>query len=212
MLQNKIISLAIVDDHYMIIEGVKMLLKEEKNIKIKGCFSNAATFESFLNGNKIDIVLLDISLPDSSGIDLCKKIKLLAPKTKVLALSNHGERSIILRMIRNGANGYLLKNVSSKELLSCIMGAMDGNIVFSKEVSQTMANPNEDELKNIPRITKRESEILLLIASGNTTQEIADQLFVSPLTIETHRRNLMFKFDVKNAAELVMEASKHKLI
>lgn len=212
MLQNKSITLVIVDDHPIVIEGVKILLKETNKIKIIGAFRNAASFESFLGRNEIDIVLLDIVLPDSNGIELCKKIKLLSQKTKVLALSNQTERNVIMKMIQNGANGYLLKNIASKELISCVLGAAQGDIMFSKQISDIMVNPKANELKTQPRVTKREQEILQLLSKGLTTHEIADQLFVSPLTIETHRRNLISKFEVKNAVELIMEASQYKLV
>ncbi len=212
MSTNKQISLVIVDDHSIVVEGIKTMLHGDEEINILETFSLGSSLVNFLNKTNTDIILLDISLPDISGIDLCKKIKLMSPKTRVLALSNHNERSIILQMIQNGANGYLLKNIGSLELKDCIHAAMNGEIVFSREVSSIMANPNQDAFKELPRLTKREKEILQLISKGLTTQEIADKLFVSPLTIETHRRNLMSKFHVKNAAELIMEASKSKLI
>ena len=212
MLTGKKISVAIVDDHLIVIEGLKTLLKEEENINVVDSFTNAESFTNFIKNNAVDVVLLDISLPDESGIDLCKKIKLISPNTKILALSNLSERSIILRMIQNGANGYLLKNVSSRELTSSIHKLMNGEIVFSELIKHIITNPAEEELKEIPRLTRRELEILKLIAKGKTTQEIADQLFVSPLTIETHRRNLMAKFQVKNAAELIMAAARDKFI
>lgn len=212
MLTGKKISVAIVDDHLIVIEGLKTLLKEEENINVVDSFTNAESFTNFIKNNAVDVVLLDISLPDESGIDLCKKIKLISPNTKILALSNLSERSIILRMIQNGANGYLLKNVSSRELTSSIHKLMNGEIVFSELIKHIITNPAEEELKDIPRLTRRELEILKLIAKGKTTQEIADQLFVSPLTIETHRRNLMAKFQVKNAAELIMAAARDKFI
>lgn len=212
MSTNKQISLVIVDDHSIVVEGIKTMLHGDQEINILETFSLGSSLENFLNKATIDVVLLDISLPDISGIDLCKKIKLVSPKTKILALSNHNERSIIMQMIQNGANGYLLKNIGSKELKDCIYASMNGEIVFSREVSSIMSNPNQDEFKELPRLTKREKEILQLISKGLTTQEIADKLFVSPLTIETHRRNLMSKFKVRNAAELIMEASKSKLI
>lgn len=212
MFSNKPISLIIVDDHMIVIEGLRSLIKDVEDIKISGTFSTVLSFEKHFKKNGADVILLDISLPDASGIDLCKKIKLLSPKTKVLALSNHTERSIIMQMIQNGASGYLLKNISSQELKSCIYGAMQGEIVFSKEASKIIAQPNENEFKELPRLTNREKEILSLVGKGLTTQEIADKLFVSPLTVETHRRNLMAKFQVKNAAELIMEATKNKQI
>ena len=213
MLPSDAISLVIVDDHSIVIEGLKTLLNgEEAKINIIGSFTTGQALESFLRRRSVDVILLDISLPDASGIDLCKQVKKQYPTIKVLALSNHAERSIIMQMMQNGASGYLLKNVTSEELINSIQTVVSGGIAFSNEVNKIMVNPSNDAFKELPRLTKREQEILKLISKGHTTQAIADALFVSPLTIETHRRNLMVKFKVKNAAELIMEAAKQKLV
>ncbi len=212
MWQDKVVSLAIVDDHPIIIEGLRTLLKDEQQINIKATFTTGFEFENYLKKNTVDVVLLDISLPDINGIDLCKTIKSNYPNTFVIALSNHAERSIIMEMIESGASGYLLKNVSSADLIRCIFNVLNKELTFSKEISSIIINPFENQTSKIPRITRREKEVLQFITEGKTTQEIANLLFVSHLTIETHRRNLMVKLDVKNAPELVMEAIKHKLL
>lgn len=213
MLPSDAISLVIVDDHSIVIEGLKTLLKgEEAKINVVGSFTTGAALEGFLQKEQVDVILLDISLSDASGIDLCKQVKKFYPTTKVLALSNHAERSIIMQMMQNGASGYLLKNVTAEELINAILTVVSGGIAFSNEVNKIMVNLSSDAFKELPRLTKREQEIVKLIAKGQTTQTIADALFVSPLTIETHRRNLMVKFKVKNAAELIMEAAKQKLL
>ncbi|WP_295124035.1 response regulator transcription factor [uncultured Chitinophaga sp.] len=206
------ICLSIVDDHPIVIEGLRTLLRDEPGITITQTFTHAAAFMKFLAGNKVDLVLLDIMLPDISGIDLCKEIKRASPTTTVLVLSNQAERSMILQVLQNGASGYLLKNASSEELKRCITEALNGEITFSKEVKEIMARPSLRELKQIPALTKREKQILQCIAAGKTTSVMAADLNVSPLTIETHRRNLLQKFKVKNVAELVMEAVQQKML
>ena len=205
-------SLAIVDDHLIVLEGLQRLLASAGNIHIAGTFTQGLEFVSFLKTNPVNIVLLDITLPDANGIDLCKEIKKISPQTCVLGLSNHSERSMILQMLHNGASGYLLKNISAEELILCINEAMNGQITFSHAVKEIMARPSMSDLNGIPQLTKREKEILHLIADGKTTATIAEELYLSPLTIETHRKNLMQKFKVKNVAALIKEAVQRQMV
>lgn len=211
---KKEIIVAIVDDHPIVIEGLQKILASDFIICEVKEFTSGNDFINYLQENKdiIDIVLLDITLPDKSGIEICKEVKTLSPSTRVLAFSNHNERSIIMQMLHNGASGYLLKNSSSAELIACINEALDGQITFSKEVKKIIAQPSLNELITVPPLTKREKQILRMIADGKTSIKIADELFVSPLTIETHRRNLMQKFDVKNVAALIKIAVQRQLI
>lgn len=213
MLQDKgMITLAIVDDHPIVIEGLLKLLDNKEYLRVAGYFTTGAGIIEFMKASPVDIVLLDISLPDMNGMDLCKEIKILSPGTRVLILSNHSERSIIMQALQNGASGYLLKNASSAELTASIQEALSGQITFSKEVKEIIARPSANELKGIPQLTKREKEILHMISEGVTTAGIAEQLSLSPLTIETHRRNLLQKFEVKNVAALIKIAVQQGLI
>jgi DNA-binding NarL/FixJ family response regulator len=213
MLQDKgMITLAIVDDHPIVIEGLLKLLDNKEHLRVAGCFTTGAGIIEFMKAQPVDIVLLDISLPDMNGMDLCKEIKILSPGTRVLILSNNSERSIIMQALQNGASGYLLKNASSAELTASIQEALSGQITFSKEVKEIIARPSANELKGIPQLTKREKEILHMISEGVTTAGIAEKLSLSPLTIETHRRNLLQKFEVKNVAALIKIAVQQGLI
>jgi len=206
------VTLVIVDDHPIVIQGLKTLLADEKRIDITGSFTTGSAVISFLRENQVDVILLDIMLPDINGVELCREIKIISPGTCVIALSNHTERSLIMQILQNGAGGYLLKNASIEELISCINKALKGEIAFSKDVEDIIMRPSLNELKGRPQLTKREKQILQLIAAGKTTAVMADELFISPFTIETHRRNLIQKFEVKNAAELVMIATQHQLL
>jgi DNA-binding NarL/FixJ family response regulator len=211
MQTNKLLT-ALVDDHPIVIEGLKNLLKDESNIQLAGGFATGADVLSFIRINPLDLVLLDITLPDINGMELCKAIKKESVSTIVLILSNRTERSIIMQTIQNGASGYLLKNSSIDELRHCISEAVKGNICYSKEVMEIISRPSRNELLAAPRLTKREKQILPLIAEGKTSQAIGEELFLSPLTIDTHRKNLMQKFNVKNVAELIMSASQQQII
>lgn len=208
------INIAIVDDHPILIEGLQKVLMNAYNYVSTICFTTGADFLNYLHKKEIatDIVLLDITLPDINGIQLCKKIKMLYPDICVLAFSNHNERGTIMQMLQQGASGYMLKNVASEELVSCIDEAMKGNIALSSEVKAIMAKPTLEDFRLTPLLTKREKEILKMIANGETTASIAEKLFLSPNTIETHRRNLMQKFNVNNAAEMIKVAAMHEMI
>lgn len=212
MSQDKKIPLAIVEDHPIVIQGLRTLLENMESIVLAGSFITGADFIDFLKKNEVRIVLLDIMLPDANGMDLCLEIKKISPGTCILALSNQAERSIIMQTLQNGASGYLLKNSSEEELTFCVYEALKGEITFSREVKEIIARPGRTEFKGRPQLTKREKQILRMISEGKTSAEMAEELFLSPLTIETHRRNLLQKFEVKNVAELIAAAIHQKFL
>jgi DNA-binding NarL/FixJ family response regulator len=203
---------AIVDDHPIVIEGLKTLLQHEENLQVIGGFCNGNDLLSYLRINRVDLILLDITLPDISGMDLCQLIKKESVSTIILIISNRTERSIIMQTIQNGASGYLLKNSSLDELRHCIAEAVRGNICYSREIVEIISRPSKNQLQGAPQVTRREKQILQLIAGGKTSQAIAQELFLSPLTVDTHRRNLMSKFGVKNVAELIMAATQQQVL
>lgn len=207
--KNKI-KLAIVDDHPMILEGLKSLLEKDTKFHVFS-FTKGAAVIDFIQENKIDVVLLDIILSDGNGLDFCKIIKQKAPQSIVIALSNQAERSIIFRFLENGGNGYILKNADSQEIIEGIEKALIGDLALSKEVQEIMLRTSVTDFE-LPRLTKREKQILQAIAKGNTSAEIAEQLFISVITVETHRRNLLQKFKAKNMMELVKIATENQLI
>lgn len=204
------IKLAIVDDHPMILEGLKSLLEKDTKFHVFS-FTKGAAVIDFIQENKIDVVLLDIVLSDGNGLDFCKIIKQKAPQSIVIALSNQAERSIIFRFLENGGNGYILKNADSQEIIEGIEKALIGDLALSKEVQEIMLRTSVTDFE-LPRLTKREKQILQAIAKGNTSAEIAEQLFISVITVETHRRNLLQKFKAKNMMELVKIATENQLI
>lgn len=211
-MSSQTIQIAIADDHPLIIEGLQKLLEAAPGMEIAGCFGSGRECLEFLQSFHADILLLDIALPDASGIELCREIRHIAPATRILALSNHSERSMILQMLQQGASGYLLKNVAADELIRCIREAHEGLLTFSKAVREIMAKPSATELRDMPQLTRREKEILLLIADGKTTTDIASMLHLSPLTVETHRKNLLQKFGCPNVAAMIRLAVQQGLI
>lgn len=198
----------IVDDHYMVIEGIRSLLQNEKDIEWVGHATNAASCLAFLKQQLPDIILMDVNLPDMSGIDLCKEVTRLYPSVFVLGLSTFNQQPIIRNMTENGASGYILKNASKEELLTAIMTVMSGKNYFSIEAALSLREPGNE----LPVITRREKEILILVADGFTNAEIAAKLFISVPTVNTHRKSLLAKFKVNNTAGLIKLASKYNLV
>jgi DNA-binding NarL/FixJ family response regulator len=197
-----------VDDHYMVIEGIRSLLQDEKSIEWTGHAKNAASCLSFLQQQQPDVILMDINLPDKSGIDLCKEIKEKYPSIFIIGLSTFNQQSFIRTMMDNGASGYVLKNASHQELVDAITMVSAGKTYMSFEAGQTLHTPQAHPIV----LTRREKEVLELIAEGLTNQETAGRLFVSTSTIDTHRKNLLAKFDVKNTASLIKMAVQLQLI
>jgi DNA-binding NarL/FixJ family response regulator len=199
----------IVDDHYMVIEGIRSLLQHEKRIEWAGHATNASSCMAFLQHQQPDVILMDVNLPDKSGIDLCTEVKTQYPAIHIIGLSSFIQQSFIQKMIENGAAGYVLKNANREELVEAIETVLEGKIFLSIEASLTVQK-NEDS--KIPIVTRREKEVLLLIAEGLTNNEIALKLFISTTTVDSHRKNLLAKFEVKNTASLIRIATQIKLI
>lgn len=202
-------SVFIVDDHYMVIEGIRSLLQNEKGIEWMGHASNAASCMAFLHQEQPDVLLMDINLPDKSGIDLCKEVKEKYPSVFVIGLSTFNQQSFIQKMIDNGASGYVLKNATQEELMEAIETVAKGKTFFSDEAALSLRKSNDIQT---PVLTRREKEVLELIAGGMTNNEIAEKIFVSASTVDTHRKNLLAKMSAKNTAELVKLAFLYKLI
>jgi DNA-binding NarL/FixJ family response regulator len=186
----------------MVIEGLRTLLQFEKTIEWMGHAMNATSAKAFLQNQVPDVILMDINLPDQSGVDLCKDVKELYPTIKIIGLSTFNQLSYIENMIQNGASGYLLKNATKEEMLVAISEVMSGNQFLSHEVEDVLVSKSHIH----PSITRREKEVLELIAQGMTNPEIADKIFVSVSTVDTHRKNLILKLEAKNTADLVRKA------
>lgn len=199
----------IVDDHYMVIEGIRSLLQNERGIEWVGHAMSAASCLAFLKQQRPDVILMDISLPDKSGIDLCKEVTALYPSVFIVGLSTFNQQSLIRTMLDNGASGYVLKNATAAELVDALQTVVKGKHYLSNEAALALRQQPETDA---PVVTRREKEVLELIARGMTNGEIARELFISIATVDTHRKNLLAKFDVKNTAALVRIASQLQII
>jgi len=205
------ISVFIVDDHYMVIEGIRSLLQDEPGIEFSGYAADAASCRTYLKINRPDILLLDISLPDENGIDFCKELYDAYPSMAILALTTFNQETMIRNMLENGASGYLLKNAGRDEIKRALQTVYRGQQYLSFDVAQTLRKSSL-QTNEMPVLTRREKEVLELIAEGCNTKEIADKLFIGTTTVDTYRKNLLIKLNARNTAMLIKLALQHRLI
>lgn len=202
----------IVDDHPVVVEGLKSVIGKLDGLQISGVAYNAVDAVNLLKTVYTDVLLLDINLPDISGIELCKKIRKEFPDIKILGISTFSERSYISRMIENGALGYLIKSASADEIAEAVASVMQGKLYMSLNMEHLLRPNSVVSADNLPDLTKREKEVLQLISEGLTNNQIAEKLFISPSTVDTHRKNMITKLEVNNTASLIRFAVEHGLI
>jgi len=206
------IRVFIVDDHPVVIEGIHSLLQNEKDIEWAGQAMNAQSCLGFFVNNTADVVLMDISMPGMDGVELCSVMKEKYPGIFILGLSTFNQGLYIKKMMENGASGYILKNSSKEELLKAIDTVNKGNIFFSGEAGEALKEYQKSSANQLPELSPREKEILELIAEGYTNPQIAEKIFLSSFTVDSHRKNLLAKLNVKNTASLIKLAVENKLI
>ncbi len=206
------IRVFIVDDHPVVIEGIHSLLQNEKNIEWAGQAMNAQSCLGFFVNNTADVILMDISMPGMDGVELCAVMKEKYPGIMILGLSTFNQGLYIKKMMGNGASGYILKNSSKEELIKAIHAVHEGSIFFSGEVGQVLQEYQKSLKHELPVLSVREKEILGLIAEGYTNPQIAEKIFLSSFTVDSHRKNLLAKLKVKNTASLIRLAVEQKLI
>lgn len=209
---HKVYKTVIIDDHPMILSGIADLLKNVKRIAIVGKFESASELLEYISIHETHVIIMDIFIASTNGIDLCKTIKIKYPEKIIIGMSSQSERSLVMQFIKNGGSGYILKSASFDEFKSCIKKAMQGEIVYSDEVKAIISQPDSDDLNKIPSLSRREKDIVELLSKGKSTQEIADELFLSFLTVQTHRRNILQKYKTKNVAELIAILLKNNLL
>lgn len=211
------INVLIIDDHRIVLDGIKLLLEDINDISVVGEASTLAQARVVIAQNNPDVILQDISLKrGENGIDFTKEVRKKHPDIKVIALTMHNEQSLIKQMIKNGASGYVLKDVGKQELVDAIRKVYSGSSYYSFSVQETIMSSlngtTQRPMHLYPKLSKREKEILKLILEEHTTQEIADKLFLSAGTVETHRRNMLNKMGVRNTAGLVRICMEHDLL
>lgn len=216
--KKQIIRILIIDDHQMVRDGIKVMLESQQK-QYKFIVSEAESGEDGLKKvmkNQYDMLLVDYQLPGLSGAETVQKIKLQRPELKIMALSNYDELTYITKMISAGAHGYVLKNIEPAQLINAINTILSNKRFFSNEVAVKLIEREKQERKTLPieeyGVTEREIEILKMIASEMTNDEIAETLEISKRTVDAHRQNLLHKLRVRNTVGLIKIAYELKLI
>jgi DNA-binding NarL/FixJ family response regulator len=205
------IKVYIVDDHSVVIEGIKSVLQNDDQIEVVGYATSAEKCIHFFEMHSANVVLMDINLPDIDGIELCKLITQKYPQVKVVTLSTFNQGTYVRKMMESGASGYLLKNSSKQEIINAIKTVNSGGTYLCFEAGRSLKQAIEEQNK-LPSLTKREKEVLQKISEGLTNMQISEKLFISIDTVDSHRKNLYSKLDVKNTAMLIKIAIKNNFL
>lgn len=211
----RIVKIMVVDDHPSVLHGLQLMLGIYPHLHIAGTYRSAQALLEGLQSSVPDVIIMDIQMPGTDGISLCKQVTALYPSAKIIALTNCEEKYQLKAMLQNGASGYLLKTAEKETIAEAIEAVLKDQQYIHDELKNLLLQEiisGKPISKNNPSLTKREKEILKLITMGHSNQEIADKLFLSVRTVENHRFNLMQKLNVKNAAGLVQEALKRGLM
>ncbi|TDQ18216.1 LuxR family two component transcriptional regulator [Algoriphagus boseongensis] len=209
------LSILIIDDHPLVGDGIAMMIREVEYLRIEGMSKTAQEALDFLETHHPDIILLDISLPDMDGLELCSLIRKKNKQAKIIGLTSTNEAGIVTQFLANGANGYLLKNMEREELLQAIEEVRNDRIFLSKAANQKILEQYHslrEAMQNTPVLTRREKEILALLHNGYSGPGIAEKLFLSLHTVETHRKNLMQKLNANTTPQLLKVARDFKLV
>lgn len=214
------VKIIMVDDHQIVRDGIKALISDEPWIDIIGEASNHTELFALLNTLKPDMIMLDISMPEMSGIEIARQLTIDRPEIKLLMLSMYMSEEFITNAIEAGAKGYLTKTTTQEEILNALKVINEGGEFYSDSVSNILLksfikktqNKVSDSKEQAIIPTKRENEILKHFAEGLSNKEIADRLFISIRTVESHKNNIMQKLDLKSTVELIKYAIKNKII
>lgn len=213
------IRVLICDDHMMVRQGVRMVLQSESDIELVGEAGRGEEAVQLAEQVRPDVVIMDLSLPDISGIEATQRIKAAVPAAHVIALTMHEEEPYVLEVLKAGADGYIVKRSAAADLVSAIRAVMQGQAILDPVVTRavvtgyvTRPTPNQpDRDEDIP-LTPREREILVLVAEGFTNAEIAKKLYISEKTVQTHRSNILDKLNIHDRTELVRYAIRQGFI
>ena len=204
----QLIRVSIVDDHQIVIDGLEKIITESGIAQLTGKSYNVAGCWKMLNSEQPDVLMLDVGLPDGSGMDLCPQIKVKYPAINILILTSYAEYAVISHVLNNGASGYILKNATPEEIIEGIQIVASGKRFICEEVDLLLQKGEKNKIE----LTRREFELLKLITNGYTSAEIADKMFLGYETIRSYRKNLHLKLGAHNTAELTKIALDMKLV
>ncbi|MEM6632247.1 MAG: response regulator transcription factor [Bacteroidota bacterium] len=205
------------DDHRVLVDGISKIIEEQDDLVVVGKAHHGEELLALLKRIEADLVVLDINMPGKSGMDICQTLRQTYPSLQILILSMHQDAFHVQTMLQKGANGYITKNSTHSEMLLAIRTVASGNPYLNAEAKYAQTREIEpdsgsDQPTYLLKLSNREKEVLRLIVEEYTTQEIADQLFISIKTVETHRRNLLSKLNARNTAGLVRIAVENGLV
>jgi len=213
---SKQIKILLVDDHQLVLDGLKLILEDQEGIKVIGSCYNGKSAVEFIKDGEVDLVLMDLNMPEMNGIEASKQILKIRPDIKVLILSMLSDTQLIRSLVKDGIHGYLLKNSGQEEIVNAIQLVAAGKNYFDPRITEILLGTKEKkQVKTeqlFPSLSRREKEILQLIVDQMTTKEIAEKLFISVGTVESHRRNMISKLGVRNVAGLVSACYKYDLL
>ena len=210
------IRILITDDHQLVIDGIKLMLAEAPDLECVGEANSGEAALGLLAETPVDVLLLDINMPGMDGLECCRQVRRGFPEVKILVLSMLREGSLVKMLLHEGASGYLLKNAGKEEVIGAIRKVHAGERALGADVMDIfLENPKQKKKRQaspFPKISRREKQVLRLIVEERTTGEIAEELFISFATVETHRRNLLMKLNARNTAGLVRSALEYDLL
>lgn len=209
-------KILIVDDHQIVLDGLKLIIGSQPDFVLAGEAHDGQEAFDFVMEHDPDVLLMDLNMPNLNGLDASKKIIKSKPNTKIIILSMLSDTKVVHRLVKEGIKGYLLKNSGQQEIVEAISKVMKGGTYFDDEIITLMMNKDsKSEVKKegmLPSLSRREKEILQLIIDEYTSSEIAQKLFISLGTVESHRRNMISKLGVRNTAGLVGMAFQYDLL
>ncbi|MDR2473445.1 MAG: response regulator transcription factor [Tannerella sp.] len=202
------ISVSIVDDHNIVLDGLEKIIAESGIAVLTGKAGTVAGCREMLKKRQPDVLILDVGLPDGSGMDLCPQLKAEYPAMNILILTNYAEYAVISHILNNGASGYILKNASSEEIIEGILTVASGKRFLCEETDSVLKNEKDRQVI----LTRQELQLLKLLAAGYTSKEIADKMCLGYETVRSYRKNLQTKLGVRGTVELTRIAIDKKLV
>jgi len=201
----------IVDDHQMVIDGIKLMIEGQPDLCIVGSSTQPLEVADLLEHTPVDILITDVGMPGMSGVELSRAVKSRYPHIKIMALSMFGDSQVVAEMIDAGISGYVLKNAGKKELIEALIKIAEGQKYFDQDITLQLMKSFKRSQEEV-RLTDREIEIIRMIEKDMTTREIAETLFISERTVETHRKNILHKTNTQTVVGLLKYAYERKII
>ena len=212
------IRVLLADDHAILRSGLRLLLNREPDLQVAGEVADGREAVAWIERNAVDVVIMDVAMAGLNGVEATAQITRKQPTARIVMLSMHSDESYVLRCLRAGAKAYVLKESAESELIAAIRAVLSGRSYFSPKVRRLLQQEHIEQLRRAGRedtydlLSEREREVLQLIAEGNTNKEIAGRLFLSVYTVETHRKNILEKLQLRGAADLILFAVRKGIV